>query len=134
VSQNQAFGGIPIPDVQTTGPGPSEALLRCTNGKAPGQTYLLKAPSVTFGRNDPVGGTSVTHDLAVQEEGETRQWVSRSHAECALLPDGWHIADLGSRNGTFLNDARLEPGKPRPLRHGDVVRFGKLAFQVEMPS
>ena len=38
------------------------------------------------------------------------------------------IADLGSSNGTFLNDRSLIPNLPYQLMHGDVIRMGKTTF------
>lgn len=49
--------------------------------------------------------------------------VSRRHAVVAVGDDGLAtVADLGSRNGVFLNGVRVE--KPEPLRDGDVIRIG----------
>jgi pSer/pThr/pTyr-binding forkhead associated (FHA) protein len=37
---------------------------------------------------------------------------------------------LKSRNGTFINDVRLEPEKAKALRSGDRIRIGQLDFQI----
>lgn len=50
--------------------------------------------------------------------------ISRRHASIARKGDGWFITDLSSRHGTSVNDRRLEPGSPVPLRDGDTVAFG----------
>lgn len=44
---------------------------------------------------------------------------------------GYTVADLGSRNGTWLNWARLPPHAPRELRPGDVLVVGRstLVYQ-----
>lgn len=42
---------------------------------------------------------------------------------------GFHIRDLGSRNGTKVNDQRIE--EAMPLKSGDVVRVGQHEFLVE---
>ena len=49
--------------------------------------------------------------------------ASRLHA--ALLWDGrsWTLRDL-SKNGTWVNDRRVSPGKSVPLASGDGIRFG----------
>jgi serine/threonine protein kinase len=60
--------------------------------------------------------------------------VSREHAEIRFTPDGWHVKDLQSTNGTFINGSRLEPGT-WPLKHGDILQFGGLShdrFVVEL--
>jgi anti-anti-sigma regulatory factor len=57
--------------------------------------------------------------------------VSRVHAQ--LEPDGqlgWQIRDLGSRNGTFVNDVRIEA--PRRLAEGDRIRIGPLGCTVSL--
>jgi pSer/pThr/pTyr-binding forkhead associated (FHA) protein len=43
--------------------------------------------------------------------------------------DGWTVRDLGSRNGTFLNDEQIEAESP--LQAGDELRVGPLKFLVE---
>ena len=47
--------------------------------------------------------------------------VSREHAELVCEGGAWWIADLGSRNGTFVNE---QPVERRRLAPGDVVRLG----------
>jgi pSer/pThr/pTyr-binding forkhead associated (FHA) protein len=45
--------------------------------------------------------------------------VSRRHAEVRWDGQDYVLTDLHSKNGTFLNGARLT--SPQPLQHGDVV-------------
>jgi pSer/pThr/pTyr-binding forkhead associated (FHA) protein len=56
--------------------------------------------------------------------------VSTAHA--ALKTDGqkYSVADLGSRNGTFVNGERII--EPRELHHGDIVGIGlsKITFRL----
>ena len=47
--------------------------------------------------------------------------VSRRHARVYPQERGVWVEDLGSKNGTFLNGERLEPGKPARLRDGDTL-------------
>jgi two-component system, NtrC family, response regulator HydG len=51
--------------------------------------------------------------------------VSRRHAIIEKDGDRFIIADLGSRNGTFVNDV---PVRRRELQHGDRVRIGESQF------
>jgi DNA-binding winged helix-turn-helix (wHTH) protein len=55
--------------------------------------------------------------------------VSRRHARIVVTDGGAMLEDLGSKNGTFLNDCRLE--SPTSLRDGDTIRIGpaRLAFR-----
>ena len=52
------------------------------------------------------------------------QFVSGYHAEILLLDNGEILlTDKGSKNGTYLNDQRLQPNKDIPIKRGDVIRF-----------
>ena len=47
--------------------------------------------------------------------------VSRQHAVISFRDGIFMISDLGSANGTFVNDKKLED--PFPLAHGDIIRL-----------
>jgi serine phosphatase RsbU (regulator of sigma subunit)/pSer/pThr/pTyr-binding forkhead associated (FHA) protein len=51
------------------------------------------------------------------------QWLSRHHAEIWREAQGFALKDLGSKNGTNLNGARL--GGQQLLRDGDVISLGE---------
>lgn len=55
--------------------------------------------------------------------------ISRRHCEITRGDDGATVRDLGSRNGTYVNDERIE--QATPLSHGDRVRVGPLEFRFE---
>lgn len=57
--------------------------------------------------------------------------VSRRHAEVRHSDSGWHVRDLDSTNGTYVNGVRIGPGE-QPLKGRDIVQFGKVAVIVEM--
>lgn len=50
--------------------------------------------------------------------------VSRQHAWIKAQGEDFFVFDVGSANGTFVNDERVDA--PRPLQNGDVVRFGEV--------
>lgn len=52
--------------------------------------------------------------------------VSRRHARIDYVEGSWTIADLESRNGTFVQGARVELAALAP---GDVVRIGDALFK-----
>jgi hypothetical protein len=58
------------------------------------------------------------------------QGVSRQHAVLVPMNDGLCIADLGSKNGTWVNGQFLEPGRRHQLAPGDRVELGLLYLMV----
>jgi DNA-binding winged helix-turn-helix (wHTH) protein len=60
--------------------------------------------------------------------------VSRRHARVLVDGTGATIEDLGSKNGTFLNNESVT--SPRPLADGDQIRVGSflLTFRVGPPN
>jgi len=52
--------------------------------------------------------------------------VSRHHAHLTLDGDQWTVRDLGSANGSYVEDKLLEA--PAAIKEGDRVRFGHIAF------
>ena len=52
--------------------------------------------------------------------------VSREHAEVYLDRDGWMVADLNSRGGTYLNGEMVFDAYP--LYDGDVIDIGAYSF------
>src|SRR6266852_5784442 len=59
--------------------------------------------------------------------------VSRNQAEISISPDGIVLRDLGSRNGTWVNDRRIGT-EPLPIRVGDYLRFGNAQAQLQLWS
>ena len=53
--------------------------------------------------------------------------VSRHHAELRTMPGGYRIVDLGSHNGTFVNEQRVTAAV---LAEGDTVGFGDTTFRL----
>lgn len=56
--------------------------------------------------------------------------VSRHHALITRPEKEYMIQDLNSTNGTWINEEKLTPQKFYPIRNGDLVRVGQLAFYV----
>ena len=54
--------------------------------------------------------------------------VSRRHARVTLSPDRATVEDLGSKNGTYLNESRVT--SPVTIADGDVLRVGSLVFTI----
>ena len=56
---------------------------------------------------------------------------SSHHAEIRPEEQGYSIVDLGSTNGTFVNEQQLTPNVARMLVSGDRVRIGGTVFTYE---
>lgn len=62
-------------------------------------------------------GRSSSSDLVLQDLN-----VSRLHAQLVRRAEGFYILDAGGKNGTFVNDRRIE--EPTPVHPGDRIRLG----------
>jgi hypothetical protein len=90
----------------------------------PQRTFTLPAPQVRIGRRSVSKGTDPEMDLSAQP---LDPGISHSHALLTLDTAGvWQVSDLGSTNGTYVNDepSPLAPGRSRPLADGDRVHVG----------
>jgi pSer/pThr/pTyr-binding forkhead associated (FHA) protein len=69
-----------------------------------------------LGTEPLVIGRDAACDLFVEDPG-----ASRHHAQFVLTAAGYVVEDLGSKNGTLVNN---EPCARLPLKHGDRVLIG----------
>ncbi len=97
--------------------------LKLLHAKDP-QMYVLSRDATTLGRSGEV-------DIAIRGD----RGVSKLHARIESEASGYVIADLGSRNGTYVNDHPVG-GEPAPLLPGDHIRIGQtvLVFEAEEPA
>ncbi len=58
--------------------------------------------------------------------------ASREHAEIEVTADGVMLKDLGSSNGTFVNEVKLVG--PRLLHDGDAIRIGHSTLSFHRPQ
>ncbi len=58
--------------------------------------------------------------------------ISRRHAAIVRKDGRILLIDLKSRNGTHVNEQKLDPSKAKVLKNGDVIRVGKLEFIAVM--
>lgn len=59
-------------------------------------------------------------------------YVSGRHGTIEITEQGVFLTDIGSTNGTMLNDAKLSPNMRTALTPDDVIRLGAMEFRVRM--
>ncbi len=97
-------------------PEPSVVKLRLSLMGRPVRNYTFDKTVISIGR-DPGA------DIFVDNPG-----VSRDHFRLERLDSGeYQVVDLGSANGTFLNDQMVNSAH---VGNNDVVRFGKYTLWV----
>jgi len=80
--------------------------------------------AVVVGRSDALSG--VTPDLDLEPCVGELAGLSRRHARLILRDNQCWIEDLNSVNWTYLNNQRLPPERPAPLKDGDLLRLGNV--------
>lgn len=78
--------------------------------------YIEMKSGLTFGRKT---------GNAVMMEDKT---LSGSHCMLQEKADGWYLRDLGSTNGTYINNRRVQEVK---LNEGDILKLGRYIFRVQ---
>lgn len=96
------------------GPGPGEATLVLLDGDHVTRTFGLHADVVTLGRLPEC-------DIQVPDAGASRQ-----HARIARRDGGWVLTDLGSTNGTLVND---QIAQDHVLEDGDRITIGETVLE-----
>ena len=114
VSCGRAFGGI------------RPAVMRVVEPvRAAWEMPVRKSP-LLMGRSQRSTGHRPDFDMTFYDpEG----YVSRRHAHIIKARNGYFISDLGSSNGTLVNDRLLSPNRPRLLRNGDKITIGQVVIQ-----
>ncbi len=89
-------------------------------------SFVLQKDSNLLGRADPHSNIFPEIDLS-KFDRDTK--VSRRHARIWCEGDTFLVEDLGSVNGTVINDSvRLAPRQPRVLDSGDRIRLGETTL------
>jgi hypothetical protein len=125
-----AFGGGRAPvAADATGMHPASSLnvLDGDNGGAP-RLVVESVPGLSRGMAYDIaqGATLGRGDVEIQLEDP---FASSQHARLSRQGAILVIEDLGSTNGTYLNDELLRG--PRPLHAGDRVRIGDSTFTYD---
>ena len=83
-----------------------------------GHDHPLRAGKNTFGRKSD-------NDVTISDP-----YVSGRHGIIEVAEDGYFITDVGSTNGTLVNDAKLSPNMRTSITEDDVIRLGSLELRI----
>lgn len=99
-------------------PSQAATMLVIIDGPHAGATFPLDQGNITLGRS--------THNTIVLDD----EYVSGHHARVYQDPQSgqWVVEDLGSTNGTYINESRM-PGRA-VLRPRVPVRIGATTFEL----
>ncbi|HVV16530.1 MAG TPA: GGDEF domain-containing protein, partial [Polyangia bacterium] len=98
----------------TERPAGNEACLVVIYGSELGKKYNLNASSMVIGRSSKC-------DIQIDQES-----ISRNHSKIVNTGKSILVRDLGSTNGTYVND---EPVDEYVLRDGDLLKIGRTIFK-----
>ena len=100
---------------------PFKLLVTRTTDAATPDEYLFDQDALTIGRD------SSSH-LTLPD---LKRVVSKQHAELRWENGAYKVVDLGSKNFTYLNDQRLQSGKPYEVHYGDAIKIGDFEIRLE---
>src|SRR5512140_838379 len=90
--------------------------------------FLSSGDETTIGRADPVTGILPDVDLTPVD---TNRSVSRRHAKIIHSGEDYHVLEeVGTVNGTYVNDQRIPTGVPVTIHDGDLVKIGLISMKA----
>jgi len=93
--------------------------------------FEIEAPGTegyVLGRSD--AGSSYVPDVDLAPFNAQRRGISRRHAAIVSYRGIVRVVDLGSMNGTFINEERLPPRAVQDLKSGDRISLANLEVEV----
>ena len=102
-------------------------VIRVLGGADDGKTFPIKKDKIRIGRIDSekMDKYDAETDVALSEDYRAVTRVSKPHAELTLEEGRWFIEDCSSRNGTFINDKKLDEREKKKLANGDIIGLAK---------
>jgi EmrB/QacA subfamily drug resistance transporter len=131
----QFAGGLALGTIAAV---PAHTAVREVVSRAVGARADISSAPVLIVNEGPLAGQrfAVESEMSLGRAGADIMLedpeVSRRHAMVRPVDGTFEIADLGSVNGTFVNEQQITA--PRRLANGDLVRLGHMSLQAEVPS
>jgi pSer/pThr/pTyr-binding forkhead associated (FHA) protein len=101
---------------------------KLVHGKSGMEFPLSRGAETTIGRKDAVTGIYPDVDLSPLDNQRS---ISRRHAKIFRRSGKYFLSEeIGTMNGTFVNDERLETGVPTEVHPGDRLRFGVIDLDL----
>jgi pSer/pThr/pTyr-binding forkhead associated (FHA) protein len=122
LAQERRFG---LRDIRN---GPSQA---STSASPFGNLVVVRAgqSGVSVGKMFPLGASTIIGRSMDQcEIALNDSFLSQQHARLDVRGDDWVLEDLGSTNGTFLNDVEVRDAVI--VTDGDILRFGRVELRL----
>jgi len=91
----------------------------------PGSDLNSRAGDILNLQPDTSFGTEVNNDIILKDK-----YISRYHARLQWDGANWWVEDLGSRNGTFINQIRCTPKTRQLLPIGSHLQAGDMIFEL----
>jgi pSer/pThr/pTyr-binding forkhead associated (FHA) protein len=100
--------------------------------KASGNVFPVFKPDALIGRYDSVTGSTPEVDLTQEDAARN---ISRRHARL-VTKDGQHFVaeEIGTMNGTFLNNEKIPTGVLTPIKDGDELTLCRLSITFRVPG
>ena len=92
---------------------------------------LDTAASLTVSINQPeciIGKNPNAVDIVIG----FNKMISRVHCKISTKQNVYYLTDLGSANGTYVNQRKLLPNQPLPIKHGDRIRLANSDFEFRV--
>jgi pSer/pThr/pTyr-binding forkhead associated (FHA) protein len=113
------------------GPTTAPVRTRRPSRKTPkgGERLVIVEPKETKGRRIDVGEEVTIGRAAGCAVTLEDNYTSQLHARLFRRDGALHVEDLGSTNGTYVNNRKVTA--PVPLQRGDTVKVGATVFEVQ---
>lgn len=93
-----------------------KAKIEVIGGPADGKEFLISKTSFI--------GRETTCEVAIAED----RFISKKHAVLRMTNAGYHLEDLDSTNGSFIDGIQVH--KPMLLNHNQIFKVGTTLLQI----